>query len=246
MVIRYAEMLIRPGRLAIRAGILLAFLTLMRPQSILLMTDDQHAKLAAYGAVETVLDAHPDALASIPAAQRAIDDFRRALRDLRGAAQDQTAYAPQGTAKDARLDALTAAAVPIAQAVAAWAEDKGDVALADQIAFTRSDFRRSRDQDALDRAALVHATAAHVADLADYGVSPGALTALDAHIDSFATALTQPRHAIAERVAHTGVIERLFPEIDRILGRRLDRFVEALEGTPFYDEYHAARRIVDR
>jgi len=211
------------------------------------MTDEQHAKLASYGAVEAVLDGHPDALAAFPAAERVVADFRGRLGALREAAQAQTAYAPQGAAKDAHLDALTGAAYRLSQAVAAWAEEQGDVALAEQIAFSRSDFQRARDQDALDRAALVHATAtAHAADLAGYGVTAGALAELDTLIDAFAGALAQPRHAVAERVAQTRAIEGLFPEIDRILDRRLDRFVAQVEGTPFYAEYHAARRIVDR
>jgi hypothetical protein len=211
------------------------------------MTDEQHAKLASYNAVGTVLDAHPAALAPMPAAERAAADFRARLGELREAARTQTAYAPQGAAKDALREALAAAAVRVSQAVAAWAEDEGDVALADQIAFTKTDFRRAREQDALDFAALVHDTATtHAAALADYGVTPAALTELDGHLDAFAAALAQPRHAVAERVAQTRVIERLVPEIDRVLTRRLDRFVAQLDGTPFHAEYEAARRIVDR
>lgn len=58
--------------------------------------------------------------------------------------------------------------------------------------------------------------------------------------------MSQPRHAVAERVAETRAIETLFPEIDRLLARSLDRYVARLAGTPFHDEYHAARRVVDR
>lgn len=211
------------------------------------MTDDQNSRLAAYGAVETVLGAHPAPLDTIPAAGKAIGDFRDRLGALRTAVRAQAAFAPQAAAKDQRLAALADAAVPLSQALAAWAEDTGDVALADQIAFTRSDFTHGRDQDALDRAALVHDTAAaHLADLTEYTVTRGDVQALDALIEAFAGALGQPRHAVGERVAQTRAIESLFPEIDRLLARRLDRHVARFEGTPFYDEYHTARRIVDR
>ena len=212
------------------------------------MTDEQTAKLAAYEATETVLDTHPGPLAAIPAAQRAITDFKTNLQDLRDASQDQATYAPQGRAKETHLKALTRVAVPVAQAVAAWAEEQNDVALADQIAFTRTDFLRAREQDALDRAHLVHDEATtHAADLeTDFGITAATLTELDTRITAFADALAQPRHALAERSAHTRRIERLFPDIDRILTRRLDRLVEQLAGTDFYDEYRAARRIVDR
>ena len=211
------------------------------------MTDHQHNKLAAYTATEAVLDEHPDALAPIPAAVRAADDFRALLTDLRDAVHDQADYAPQGKAKEALRDALTEAAVPVALAVAAWAEEEGNIALADQIEFVPSDFLKGREQDALDRAALVHDKATeHATDLEDYGIAPDTLTTLDARITAFADALSAPRHAVAERKVHTEAIERLFPQIDRVLTRRLDRLVEQLTGTPFYSEYHTAREIVDR
>src|SRR5690606_15313736 len=113
------------------------------------------------------LDEHPDALAPIPAAVRAADDFRALLAELRTAAQAQTAYAPEGEAKQALRDALADAVVPVSLAVAAWAEEEGDMTLAEQVAFTRSDFTRGREQDVLDRAALVHEKAdEHVLALA--------------------------------------------------------------------------------
>ena len=211
------------------------------------MTDRQNNKLASYAATETVLDEHADALAPIPAAVRAADDFRTLLTELRDAIRDQSDYAPEGEAKQALRDALTKAAVPVAQAVAAWAEEEGDVTLADQLDLTKRDFSHSREQDALDLAALVHDKATeHAAALADYGIAPDTLTDLDAHITAFADALSAPRHAIAERKAPTEAIERLFPQIDRVLTRRLDRLVEQTAGTPFYSEYKTAREIVDR
>lgn len=209
------------------------------------MTDDQHDHLAAYAAVETVLDAHPEPLGKIPAASRAIDDFRDRLGALRQAAQAQNAVALQGPAKSGARDRLADATFSLSQAVAAWAEDEGDLALADQVAFTRTDLRTNRQQTLLDRAALVHDAARdHLADLGDYDVSKDHVDALDALIAAFAAALGQPRHAVAERKAQTEAIERLFPEIDRLLTRRLDRHVARLDGTPFHAEYVSARRIV--
>lgn len=209
------------------------------------MTDRQNDKLRMYRATRTILDAHPDATAPIPAAVRAADAFRDLLRDLEDAIQDQSDYAPQGEAKKALREALADAAVPVALAVAAWAEEEGDIALADQIEFVPSDFLKGREQDALDRATLVHDKAdENVLDLDEYGVTPDTVSDLDAHISAFADALSTPRHAIAERKVHTEAIERLFPQIDRVLTKRLDRLVEQLKGTPFYSEYKTAREIV--
>lgn len=231
-----------PPRASRHAAVYLALSPASAP-----MTDDQNAHLAAYGAVEAVLDAHPAPLDTIPAAGKAIGDFRDRLGALRRAVRAQAAFAPQARAKDQTLTTLADAAVPLSQTLAVWAEDTGDVALADQIAFTRTDFTNARDQDALDRAALVQDTAeAHLADLGDYLVTKGDVEALDALVKAFAGAMGQPRHAVGERVAQTRAIETLFPEIGRLLDRRLDRHVERFRGTPFYDEYHAARRVVSR
>lgn len=211
------------------------------------MTDHQQAKLAAYTATETVLDAHPEPLAGIPAAQRAITTFKDTLQALRAAAQAQAAYTPQGAAKQALRDALIAAAVPVAQAIAAFADEQGNIALADKIAFHRSDFRVCSQQDALDRALLVRDTATtHAAALAEYGVTPADITALSDATDAFAAGLVRPRHAIVERMVHTQAIQTAIAQIDAILARRLDRLVAQATGTPFHTEYHAARRIVDR
>jgi hypothetical protein len=201
------------------------------------MTDDQHARLDAYTTVEAVLDAHPAPLNSIRASAAAIADFRDLLEQLRAAGRAQSTYAPQSAAREDLLDALADAAVPVSQTVAAWAEDQNDPTLPDQIAFTRSDFVHARQRDALDRAALVHTTALEHLDALDgYGVDQAELDALDGAVDAYADSFGEPRHAIAERRAQTEAVERLFPQIDRLLGRRLDRFIARFDGTPFFTE----------
>lgn len=210
------------------------------------MDERQNNKLRMYTAVETVLDAHPDALDGLSAAQAAATDFRTHLADLRTTAQAQEQYAPAGGIKADLRIALTDAATPVAQATATWARLTGDPLLAEQIDFTRSDFLYGREQDSLERAQLVRdAATTHAVDLTPYGVTPALLADLDAAVTAFADALGEPRHAIAERSAHTEQLDTHFDAIDGILDDRLDPLVEILRGTPFYTEYHTARRIVD-
>lgn len=209
------------------------------------MDDRQNAKLRMYTAVETTLGAHPDALASIPAAATAADDFRDLLQQLRDAATEQERYTPRGEAKQALRDALTDAAVPVAQATAAWAAVHDDPTLAAQMDLHPSHFLRGPQQDAVERATIVldHATA-HATDLLEYGVTPDHLAALDDALDAFAQALGEPRHAITERKAHTEALAALFSRTDAVLTQRLDRLVVLLKGTPFHSDYQAAREIV--
>lgn len=206
----------------------------------------QNNKLRMYTAVETVLDAHPDALTGLTAALAAAADFRAALGDLRAVAQAQEQYAPGSQIKNDLRLALTDAATPVARATAAWARLSGEPLLAGQLAFTRSDFLYSREQDALERARIVHdAATAHAEDLPDYGVTAALLAALDAAATAFADELGEPRHAIAERSAHTARIEGHLDTLDAVLEDRLDPLLEVRRGTPFYTEYHTARTIVD-
>src|SRR5690606_25375028 len=100
------------------------------------------------------LDAHPDALTGLPAAQAAATDFRSTLATLRTTAQAQAHYAPGSDIKDDLRLALTDAAIPVAQATATWARVTGDPLLAEQLDFTRTDFLYGRENDALERAQI--------------------------------------------------------------------------------------------
>ena len=53
------------------------------------------------------------------------------------------------------------------------------------------------------------------------------------------------RDAEVARGAHTTAIERLMPEIGTRLRKRHDRMMARFRGTPFGDEYRAARAVVD-
>ena len=57
--------------------------------------------------------------------------------------------------------------------------------------------------------------------------------------------MVEPRefHDRVPRVPRT--IERLIPEIALRFRRRIDRMMTRYRGTPFGDEYAAARRVVD-
>ena len=210
------------------------------------MNDYHRSKLKSYRAVLGVFDRYPDEVAAVGALSRAAGWVREQVGELEAAVKAQTDYAPKGSAKDGLREDLATAAVPVAQAIAAKADEDGDAATADQFDFVRSDFLRGPEQDALDRASLTLDEARGAeADLLDYGIDAAALDALEAALGAFDEALSAPRDAIVARRAHTKTIERLVPAIEARLRKRVDRMMTRHDGTPFGDEYRTARTVVD-
>jgi len=211
------------------------------------MDDYQKSKLKSYRNTLAVFDRYPDETAAIPALARNVVWVRERVAEVEQAAEDQAGYAPQGRAKAADRTALADAAVPVAQALAARADEDGDEAAADLYDFTHSDFIRGPEQDALDRAGVVlnGARAEDPATLAEYGAEAEDVDALAAAHDAFARGLSAPRNEIIERQAHTLTIERLVPAIGERLRKRVDRMMVRFAGTPFGQEYEAARAVVD-
>ena len=211
------------------------------------MDDYQRSKLKSYRNTLAVFDRYPDQAAAVPALARAVAWVRERVAEVEQAAEDQAGYAPRGRAKAADRQALADAAVPVAQALAAKADEDGDEAAADLYDFTASDFIRGPEQDALDRAGVVlaGARAEDPAALAEYGAEAADVDALAAAHAAFAEVLSEPRDAIIERQAHSEIIERLIPAIGQRLRKRVDRMMTRYRRTPFGDEYTAARRVVD-
>ena len=211
------------------------------------MDDYQTARLKSYRTTLTVFDRYPAETAAIPALNRALTWVRERVAEVEQAAEDQASYAPQGSAKNADREALATAALPVAQALAAKADEDGDEASADLYDFPYSDFAYAPEQDALDRAGVVLAAARaeDPAALADYGAEATHVDALEAAHTAFADVLSAPRDEVVKREAHTRTIERLIPEIALRFRRRIDRMMTRYRGTPFGDEYAAARRVVD-
>ena len=206
----------------------------------------QNAKLKSYRATVGVFARHPAETAAVPALERAVVWVRERVAELEAAVEAQAGYAPQGSGKAALRDDLAAATVPVAQAIAARADEAGDPTTADQFDVTPTDMRHGPEQDALDRASLtLDKATADAAALAEYGADQAAIDALGAARDAFADSLSGPRDAVVERRAHTEAIERLVPQIETRLKKRVDRMMTRYRDTAFGDEYRAARTVVD-
>jgi len=210
------------------------------------MTKRQQARLHSYHATLRVFDRYPDETAAVPALVRAVGWVRDRVAEVDAAVSAQASYTPQSETKDARRQDLATAAVPVAQALAARADEAGDPSTAEQFDLHAWDFLGGPFRAALDRAGAVLAAAREAGDdLAEYGAETADVDALATAHTAFGEAASAPRDEIIEREPHTEAIETLIPAIGERLRKRVDRMMVRFAGTPFGQEYEAARAVVD-
>ncbi|PAP80384.1 hypothetical protein B1759_03025 [Rubrivirga sp. SAORIC476] len=214
------------------------------------MTDRQTDRLDMLRATLTVIDDHADAWAAIPVMARYRDDLSTAIDRVRDAAQRQADPASAVTAvKDQLRTHVRDAAWTLAAALQAWAADTDRPDVAAQADFSPSDLIQLRDAALADQSELIVDLArTHAPDLADYGVLPPEIDALDALDDQFADALSTPRAAIVARSRATAEIAIEIRNATRLLRASLDPMVARLTASSpdFAREYRTARIIIDR
>jgi hypothetical protein len=137
----------------------------------------------------------------------------------------------------------------VADQLAALAEVKKDPNLAAQVEFTLSSLDKLPDDDLEETGQRVSALAtAHLAALADYGVTQADVTELDELTAKFHGVKSGPRMAIAGRAGQTHTLPDLISHTTSILRNRLDKQMTKFRKShpEFYAGYRSARVIVDR
>ena len=199
------------------------------------------AKLNSYLALQSLLVASKTLVASVPALQEAIDALVDFILEINLNAKIQAS--PSGAA-DAKRDALKTlgdVAYEVAGGVLAFADKSGDLTLAARVRFPRSGVTAGSGNAVVARVQdIFDAATDNLNSLGDHGVTSDKLKAYD-------TVRVLPRNAIGAAAAATKALERLFPQVDKLLENQTDRLVwQFRASTPdFYDKYQTARSIVD-
>jgi len=222
------------------------------------MTDRQRNRHEMHVTVLGVLDAHADAWAAVPAAQKHRDALEALVADTRKAVQDQ-ARSPQGAtaAKGSVRDQVARDAWRLGQAIAAWATENDRPDVAGAVVLSRTDFDRLPDATLAEYSEIVVAEAREhlpaegedpTTGLGEQGVTAAFVDALDALDDQFARDLATPREAIVDRSRATRALAVAVRDAQRLLKKKLDPTVAFLapDAPAFADAYRAARIIVDR
>ncbi len=200
-----------------------------------------------YGNVLDVLESHPDQFDDLPAAARAAEQFGDAELAIQQTLSLRGTRSGHAQDKDELRRELAEAVVPVAQTLSAWADEAGRLDLSDEMDIEETDVLGGAEQAAVIRCDGVLTTAReHFAALSDdYGIDETLLFDLDERIDAFADAIGSPREAQVAYSSSTATLRQHFEEADRLLKRRLDRLVRRYKGTPFFEQYQAARRLVE-
>jgi hypothetical protein len=162
----------------------------------------------------------------------------------------QVQAAPNGGAalKKSAKDTLLGTAYQVAAATRAYAVVNNDVELAAQLDYSESDLGEGRPQEVVVRCRNVWSTATdNQAASAAFGVTAAKLTSLKQRIDDYEAANPKPREGQAATKAATTTLPAAFAQVDEILNDCLDGLMAQFRESEaeFYNEYFAARRIVN-
>lgn len=200
-------------------------------------------------AVKGVCEEHATAFGGLTPFVNAFDELKANITALEGAIRRQE-RSLVGVALDKRFkrDAMVDRTLAVANALFAYAEEKGDLDLGARTDLSRSDLQRGRDTVVAQRCANVLADGnAHAAELLAYGIEATDLTALAGAIDRYVVTIGSPRTALTVRKGATAEIALLLKDSLKVLTRRMDKLMgEFRESAPdFHQRYFDARIIVD-
>lgn len=153
-----------------------------------------------------------------------------------------------GQAKKLAVIALNIAVCEVMGGVASYASDIADAELRAKVAYAPSAVTRGKSSEVVARCRTIHSTATeNLTELAKYGITAAKLTALKKKIDAYDKLKVAPRESVITKRAAGELQDQLVRSTATILRDKLDLLViQFKEANPtFYEEYYAARVIVD-
>ena len=206
------------------------------------------AKLNSYLALQSLLVASKALVAGVPALQEAIDALVDFILEINLNAKIQASPSGAAEAKKGALKTLGDVGYEVAGGVLAFADKSGDLTLAARVRFPRSKVTAGSGNAVVARVQdFIDAATDNLNSLGDHGVTTEKLKTFKQALKAYDTVRALPRNAIGAGAAATKALERLFPQVDKLLENQIDRLVWQLRAsTPdFYDKYQTARSIVD-
>ena len=210
------------------------------------MNTKQLNKLTMYLAVEGICDANNTAWQTLQAFADAYTDLKSHVANIQTFSQSQTQDNSGVTQdKQAARQAMCATALPIANAVHAYAVKTKNNTLATSVDFSMSDLMGGRDVTSRDNCQNIEAAAnANIANLASYGVTAAKVTALNNAIAAFNLLISKPRDTRAAGKTVTTNLQGEFDAADECLGI-MDDLTGQITTAKFVSDYNNARIIVD-
>jgi hypothetical protein len=147
--------------------------------------------------------------------------------------------------KDALRKTATQKAIEISKAILAMARITNNILLANEVAYTETDFRKASDNEADTHLSVIYSAALrNQIELQQYGVTPEKLPDLKTSIDAFKVAIGTPKTGTIGRKQITERMATLFTSEMEIIDK-IDLLFESLKfsNPRLYAEYQSNRKI---
>ena len=214
------------------------------------MTREQLNQTSMFDTVSSYMDQNKTLWQGIPAFVAAVADFSAGNAEIdRLAGLQQVPTTGLTEAKGNVRNDYEEQILFLADQLSALAEVTKDADLAAKTELTPTALDKSTEDGLLETGQLISSLAkAHLAGLADYGITAQDITEMDSLGAQFKNTKTAPRVAIAGRSAHTASLPEEIKAQTVILTNRLDKLMTRFKQSQalFYSGYQSARVIVDR
>jgi len=211
------------------------------------MDKNKSARLNSFIAVQTLLSANSELVATLPALDEAADALAEFITNINTQAQVQSSASGAAEAKSSALESLGDVVYEIAGGVLSFAEAGGNFTLAGRVRFSRSGVTGGSSNAIVARCQdIIDAATANLASLAEHGVTQAKLTAAKQRLKSYDAVRVLPRQAKASSAAATRQLEKVFPEVERLLSQRVDKLIWQFRASSpeFYEQFQVARKVV--
>lgn len=210
------------------------------------MTSKQSSIYSMLKRILTFLGKETNELATFIVLAQLLTDLETNLNEidiLRGQqAADITGLSKQ---KDALRKTATQKAIEISKAILAMARITNNILLANEVAYTETDFRKASDNEADTHLSVIYSAALrNQVELQQYGVTPEKLPELKTAIDAFKVAIGTPKTGTIGRKQITERMATLFTSEMEIIDK-IDLLFESLKfsNPRLYAEYQSNRKI---
>ena len=213
------------------------------------MKSKQENKYSMFLSTEQVCNDNNSVWAGLPAFVTAFAAFQACIADINTTRLAQEADL-KGIAQDKQIkeDEMIRQALAIAKPIIAFANVTGNSQLKQEVDYSESELRKSRDTILENKCQIIHDRAnTNIGSLAPYGVTAGMVTAYQTAINDYHSLIAGPRSAIAMRKTQTTQLDEKLNAGTLILTGQLDQLVVLFKvsNPTFVSDYTNARIIVD-
>lgn len=206
-------------------------------------------KLTTYEGISSLFDEHDAVVQSINNFGSAVAAYNSALAGIRSKAIEvRQASAGKTTDKHKAEEELDKCLMPVCSALYILAEDTGNNSLAELTDIGESRLDRMRDTEkATFGDEIATLAAANAAGIAEYGITADMAADARTKADAYLASIGSKESGIADRKGLRKSLEDMFPALDRLLDRKIDKFmnIAKLQDEEFFDKYEAAKIIRD-